>query len=103
MADDKELSNMKIADLKTGDNKVRVEGVISEKQEPREVNTKFGRKLVGNAILEDDSGTITLVLWEEDIGKINEGDRVRIINGYVSEWNNALQLNIGKYGTMKVL
>lgn len=94
---------MKISELKTGDSKVTVEGAIAQKGEVRDVNTKFGQTQVCEAVLEDDSGVITLVLWGEQIKDINEGDRVKIENGYVKEWNNSMQLNVGKFGKIKVL
>lgn len=97
------MTSQRIADLATGANKVMVEGVIAELGEPRTVNTKFGQKAVVNAILDDGSGTITLVLWEEQIALVKPNDKVRITNGYVNEWNNALQLNLGKFGTLTVL
>lgn len=54
---------MKISELKPRQNNVEVEGIIKEVQEPRSFN-KFGRQLsVANAILEDDSGSIKLTLW----------------------------------------
>jgi len=94
---------MKISDLKTGDAKVTVEGVIAGKGEVREVNTKFGQTQVCDSVIQDDSGTITLVLWGDQTKEVQEGDRVRVENGYVKEWNNSMQLNVGKFGTIKVL
>jgi ssDNA-binding replication factor A large subunit len=94
---------MKISDLKTGDTKVVIEGAIAEKGQVRDVNTKFGQTQVCECVMEDDSGTIVLVLWGEQIKDINEGDRVRVENGYVKEWNNSMQLNVGKFGSIKAL
>ncbi|MBI4170410.1 MAG: DNA-binding protein [Candidatus Aenigmarchaeota archaeon] len=94
---------MKISELKTGDGKVIVEGVVAEKGEVRDINTKYGQTQVCETVLEDDSGVITLVLWGDQIKDVQEGDRVRVENGYVKEWNNSMQLNVGKFGTIKVL
>ncbi|MBI2579425.1 MAG: DNA-binding protein [Candidatus Aenigmarchaeota archaeon] len=93
----------KIAELSNGSRKVEVEGKVVQKEQPREVSTKFGRKKVCNAIIEDDSGSIMLVLWGDEIDNINEGDTVKIENGYVSEWKDTLQLSVGQYGKMTVL
>ena len=38
-----------------------------------------------------------------NIMKLKEGDKIRIENGFVREWNNSLQLSIGKYGRLTVL
>ena len=94
---------MKISELKTGDGKVTVEGAIAEKGQVRDVSTKFGQTQVCECVLEDDSGVITLVLWGDQIKDVQEGDRVRVENGYVKEWNNSMQLNVGKFGTIKAL
>lgn len=94
---------MKIADIKENAMKITVEGKIVEKEEAREVNTKFGRTKVANAVIEDDSGSIVLVLWGDQVDNIKEGDSVKVENGYVKEWNNSLQLNVGKFGKLTVI
>lgn len=94
---------MKIAELKTGDSRVTVEGAVTEKGEVRDINTKFGQTQVCECVLEDDSGVITLVLWGDQIKDVQEGDRLRIENGYVKEWNSTMQLNVGKFGNIKKL
>ncbi|MFA4820360.1 MAG: OB-fold nucleic acid binding domain-containing protein [Candidatus Aenigmatarchaeota archaeon] len=94
---------MKISDLKDGAGKVDIEAKVIEKEAAREINTKFGRTKVCNTVLEDDSGTVVLVLWGDDIEKINQGDTVKIENGYTKEWNGTLQLNVGKYGKISVV
>jgi ssDNA-binding replication factor A large subunit len=94
---------MKISELKTGDAKVTIEGAVVEKGEVRDVNTKFGQTQVCECVIEDDSGVITLVLWGDQIKEVAEGDRVRVENGYIKEWNNSMQLNVGKFGKVKAL
>lgn len=92
-----------ISELTVDSKKVDVTAKVVEKRQPREVNTRFGRKLVTDALIEDQTGQITLVLWEDEIDKVQEGDTVKIQNGYVTEWNGSLQLNVGKFGTIKVM
>ena len=54
---------MKIKELGVNQGNVEVEGTIKELEEIREIN-KYGRTLrLRNAVLEDDSGTIKLTLW----------------------------------------
>ena len=93
---------MKISDLKDGAGRVNIEAKVVEREETREINTKFGRTKVANTVVEDDSGTIVLVLWGDDADKVKEGDTVKIENGYVKAWNGTLQLNVGKYGKLVV-
>ena len=95
---------MKISDLKAGASEVEIEATVVEKQEPREVVTKYGKKLnVASATLKDDSGTITMSLWGKDIEAVNVGDRVRISKGYVSEFKGNPQISAGKYGKIEVV
>ncbi len=94
---------MKISELQPGTGKVDIEAEVVDVEEPRSIN-KMGRDLrVANATLRDDSGTITLVLWNDNIDKIQPGSRVKIENGYVNEWQNKAQLTLGKFGKMEIL
>jgi replication factor A1 len=95
---------MKISELKAGSSNVTVEGVIVQKDDPREVVTKFGKRLhVANAVLKDDSGSIPMSLWGNDIETVSVGDKVEISNGYVSEFRGTPQLSTGKFGKIKVI
>jgi replication factor A1 len=94
---------MKISELKAGTGNVEVTGEITNIEAPREIN-KMGRVLrVANATLKDASGTITLVLWNDDIDKVQTGNQVKITNGYVNTWQDKTQLTLGKFGKMDVL
>ena len=95
---------MKISELKAGAANVVVEGIVAEKDTPREVVTKFGKKLqVANATLRDDSGSITLSLWGNDIELVDAGDKIKITNGYVSEFKGTPQISAGKFGKIEVV
>jgi len=92
---------MKISELTSGQGNVEVEGTIKEIGETRTFN-KFGKELkVANAILEDDSGNIKLSLWNEDVTRFNNGDKLKVINGYVSEFQGEKQLTSGKFGSLE--
>lgn len=95
---------MNISDLKAGATGVELEAEVSEKSEPREVITKYGKRLnVANAVLKDDTGTIAISLWGNDIANVNVGDHVKITNGYVGEFRGTPQLSTGKYGKIEVV
>ncbi|NUN11380.1 DNA-binding protein [Candidatus Micrarchaeota archaeon] len=94
---------MKISDLQPEMGNVELEVEVTAVEAPREID-KMGRKLrVANVTLSDDSGTITLVLWNENIDKVSEGAKVKITNGYVNTWQNKPQLTLGKFGKLEVL
>ena len=91
---------MKIAELKPGMRRVDVAGKITNMEQPRDVQTKFGPGQVATATLEDDSGTVKVTLWNEIISKVSLNDSVQIENGYVDSFRGELQLNVGRYGKL---
>ncbi|MFH0834768.1 MAG: OB-fold nucleic acid binding domain-containing protein [Candidatus Micrarchaeota archaeon] len=94
---------MKISELTQGTGNVEIEAEVVGIEDTREIN-KMGRNLrVANATIRDDSGTITLVLWNDAIEKVREGSKIKITNGYVNTWQDKLQLTLGKFGKMEVL
>ena len=94
---------MNISDLTPGTGSVELEVEVVGIEKPREIN-KNGRTLrVANATIKDDSGTISLVLWNDAIDQIQEGSKVKITNGYVNTWQDKLQLTLGKFGKMEIL
>ncbi len=92
---------MKISELKIGQGNVEVEGEIKDIGDTRAFN-KYGRELkVANAILFDDSGAVKLTLWNDDVTRFKNGDKIKIVNGYVSEFQGEKQLTSGKFGRME--
>ncbi len=84
---------------------VDVEATVIEKSDAREVRSRYTNETykVADATVEDETGTITLTLWNEQIEQVNVGDRVKIENGYIKSFRDVLQLNSGKYGSLTVL
>lgn len=94
---------MKISELKIGTNNVNVKAKVIRKDEPREVVTKYGKRLnVASISLEDETGEISMSLWGNDINEVNIGDMVEVSNGYVNEFRGNPQLSTGKFGKIKV-
>ena len=91
----------KISELTVGQGNVDVEGTIKEVGEIRSF-TKFGRELsVANGILEDDSGSIRLSLWNDDASRFKSSDKIKVVNGYVNEFQGEKQLTSGKFGSIE--
>jgi len=92
---------MQIKDLQPKTGKVDIELEVVEKDEPREF-TKFGSVgKVCNAKVKDETGEIKLTLWNEQVDQINVGDKIKITNGYVSEYQGEMQLSTGKFGKLE--
>ena len=95
---------MKIKDLRNGMKHVNVEAKVTEKTDTREVSSRYKDETykVATAIVADETGTIKLTLWNEQIDQVNVNDTVKVENGYVTSFRGEIQLNIGKYGKFTV-
>ena len=91
----------KISELQVGQGSVEVEATVKELEETKTFN-KFGKDLkVRNAVVEDDSASVKLTLWNDDVDKYNVGDKIKITNGYVNEFQGEKQLTAGKFGKIE--
>jgi len=94
---------MAIKDLEARQGQVDIIVEVTEKGDVREFE-KFGRKgRVCSAKIKDATGEMTLSLWNEQIDNVKVGDKIHIINGYVSEWQGEKQLTTGKLGQLEVV
>jgi replication factor A1 len=84
--------------------RVSIEAKVVEKTETREVTSRYKNETynVATAMIADDTGTIKLTLWNEQINKVNVENKVKIENGYISSFRGELQLNVGKFGSLSV-
>ena len=94
---------MNISELTPKQGNVNIIVEIVDMGDAREF-TKFGKTgKVVTATVKDESGEIKLSLWNEQIDKVKVGDKVKITNGYVSEWQGEKQLTSGRMGTLEVV
>jgi replication factor A1 len=91
----------KVRDLTPNSKQVNVLAKVMSIGEAKEVMGKFGDpRKVCEAVVGDDSATITLSLWNEQIGSIQKDEVVLIDNGYVSLVRGHMRLNVGRYGNL---
>jgi replication factor A1 len=99
----KEPVEAKVGDLTPQSKAVNVTAKVVSKTEIREI--PMGRDgsphKVSDALIGDETGVVYLTLWDENIEKVNEGDTVRVENGYVTLFKGNIRLNIGKYGKLE--
>jgi replication factor A1 len=94
---------MKISDLVDGARKVDIEAMVVEKEESRDINTKFGQTKVANAVIEDETGKFKLVLWGDHADLVKAGNKIRITNGFITSFRDEQQLSIGKFGKLEII
>jgi replication factor A1 len=84
--------------------RVSIEAKVVEKSDTREVTSKFKNETykIADAQIADETGTIKLTLWNEQIDQVNVDNIVKVENGYVTSFRGEIQLNVGKYGKLTV-
>ena len=94
---------MKISEAKPNSNASLDEVEITGKGEVREF-VKFDKPgRVCNCTIKDDSGEMELTLWNDEIDSVNEGDKLKITDGWVKEWNGKVQISAGRNGKIDKL
>ena len=85
--------------------RVDVETKVVEKSDPREVKSRYKDETykIVDAVVADETGSIKLTLWNEQIDMVSVGDNIKIENGYVTSFKSELQLNVGKFGKLTVI
>ncbi|MCW4005427.1 MAG: OB-fold nucleic acid binding domain-containing protein [Candidatus Bathyarchaeota archaeon] len=93
----------KVGELTPQSRAVNVTAKVVSKSEIREI--PMGRDgsphKVCDALVGDETGTVYLTLWDDNIEKVTEEETIRIENGYVTLFKGNMRLNIGKYGTLQ--
>ena len=94
---------MKVTELQARQGNVSIALTIKEKGNIRQFD-RFGNVgRVCTAIAFDETGTIQLTLWNDQIDLVKDGCKVMVKNGYVGEWQGELQLSTGKFGKLEIL
>jgi replication factor A1 len=95
---------VKIKELRNGMRRVNIKAKVIDKTTPKEVTSKSkgATYRVATATIADETGTVKLTLWNEQIDKVNINDTVVVENGYVTSFKGEIQLNVGRYGKLTV-
>ena len=96
-------ANVKVESLDPESRQVNLTVKVVSKGQPREtVSRRDGSThRVVDALVGDETGSVYLTLWDDNIDKVNEGDTISVKNGYVSVFRGSMRLNIGRYGSME--
>lgn len=94
---------LKIKDLKFGMKKIKLIARVVEISKPKNVYTRLGKlSTIANAIISDETGSIQLPLWNQQIQAINVGDTIRVENARYAIYKGRSQLRIGTDGRIIV-
>jgi len=92
---------MKIKEAKINSNATLDKVEVVNKGDVRTFE-RFGKAgRVCNCVIKDDSGEMELTLWNNEIDTIEVGEKIKITDGWVKEWNNKMQISLGKNGKIE--
>lgn len=96
---------MKVNELQPGMRKVDVIVKVVEIGSIREVFVKTDQKKhqVADITVGDETGIVSMSVWDDLINQIRQKDIIQIAGGYTSEFGGIMKLNIGKFGQWKRL
>jgi replication factor A1 len=90
-----------IADLRPS-RVATIEATVAALEATREIETRDGgRKKVRNGKLRDATGEIALVLWGSEVDLVAEGDRIAVVEGWVSDYRGRPQVSLGRGGRIE--
>ena len=76
-----------------------IEATVVQLEPVREFTQRDGaKKKVRNGRVKDETGEIGLVLWGHEVELVNEGDRIRIVAGWVKDYQGQPQISLGRSG-----
>jgi len=93
-----------IRDLRSGMKQISLKAKVLEISKANVVCTRYGNYAsVANALIKDETGTIKLSLWNEQIGRISAGDTIQIENARAITFRGQRHLNVGKKGLLSTV
>ena len=97
--DSEETHDVKIGDVKPLEKRLNVVFQVTDVGEEREIHKRSGEThRVCDFTVADDTASITLTLWNEDIDALSVGKVYKLSNGFANVFQNSLRLSKGKFG-----
>jgi replication factor A1 len=96
--------NSKIGDLKVGMKKVSLKAEVLEIPKSKIVYTRYGTTAcISNALIRDETGSMKMSLWNQQINMVHKGDVIDVKNGTVAWFSGERQLRLGRSGSLCVI
>ena len=81
-----------------------IEVRVAQVYQPKEVTAGGCKRKILELMVRDETGAIRLVLWDEKSSfSFSVGDRLKVLNGFVTSFKGEWRINVGKYGKITVL
>lgn len=96
-------AGFKVQDLQPHSRQVNLTVKVVSKGEERETVSRMdgSHHRVADFLVGDETGSIYLTMWDDNIDRVDEGAYITIKNGYISLFRGSMRLNVGRYGTFE--
>lgn len=100
MIKESEKEMVKVDELSPASKRVNIVVKVLDIGEKREVPSRMGgSRTLAEARVGDETGTVVMTLWEDQIAQVSPEDVLLIDNGFMSLVRGHLRLNVGQYGS----
>ena len=98
-----ELLNPRIKDLKAGMKRINLKAKVLEIPKSKMIYTRYGTTAsVSNVLITDETGSVRMSLWNDQIEMVQKDDLISITNGKVGWYSGEPQIRIGRRGSLTV-
>jgi replication factor A1 len=96
---------IKIEELETGSRNVDTMVKVIHISTPKRVTSRrdLSSHRVAEALVGDDTGSVYMTLWDDDITKIEEDQYLEIKNAHIKLFRESIRLSLGRYGSYDVV
>jgi replication factor A1 len=96
---------MKIKDVNSKVKWVNLKAKVVKKPIASIVYSRFDHNPLGlsTSTISDETGSIKMPLWNNQINMVSIGDTIQIDKGRVKNFKGELQVSVGKAGNLKVI
>ena len=96
--------DLMIKDLNSETRRFNLDATVTEKSPTRTIVSKWGTILpLSTATITDQTGTIKLPLWKEQISMISVGDRIHIENARLKMFRGEFQVKVDRSAKLSVI
>ena len=94
---------IKVGELGLGLRGVNVVVKVVSKGDVNEVYSRRDGSMhrVSDVLVGDETGSIILTAWDENIDRLIEGNTIVVRNGYTSIFRGSMRLNVGRFGSIE--
>lgn len=95
---------LRIAELKPDLRSINVRFLVIEKASVRQVRSKTTGCLheVCEYTVSDDTGSIKLTLWNDEVDEVSLNETYNLVKGYIRVYDECMFLSLGRLGTITI-